>query len=126
MAETTHISRNEVIEGLRKVAERGIVHPDDLDRTDQEVKQAQERMFAYVNQEDEKAKQAKTPEAIYENRFDQATLEVDAGFTDPEYLDEVANDWLVQDEQDARDIGLIDLGDKIQLKIDEINAQLEQ
>lgn len=119
-----NITRQEVIEGLRKIAERGVKNPDALDRTDPDVKEAHERMFAYVRQEDARAKTINTPEAIYESKFDQATLETDAGFVDADYLDEVANEWLTQDEEDARDNGLADLADRIAAKIDEINQLL--
>jgi len=54
------------------------------------------------------------------------TLYVDAGFSDPSYLDEIANDLLVEDQQEAEDAGLPEADARIQALRDEINARINQ
>lgn len=48
------------------------------------------------------------------------TIYADAGFHDPDYLDEIARDWLAQDIEIAEEAGLTDLAVKIQGKINDI------
>ena len=40
-------------------------------------------------------------ELRHRNNLSKTMLYIDAGFTDPDYLDEVLNDWLAQDAQNA-------------------------
>ena len=56
-----------------------------------------------------------TLEAQIEYKLDRDTVLVDAGFSDPDYLDEVANDFLGgNDLPDAQGAGLTELAAKIQ------------
>lgn len=52
-------------------------------------------------------------------------LYVDAGFHDPDYLEEVADDWLGgNDLAEAEERGLDEVADKIRAKIAEIHTLL--
>lgn len=115
--ETPRYQREEVIKALQKFVERGITHPDDLPPNDPEVLAANILLDAWTEQQEAIAQRKGTPEADLEYSFDRSTIFVDAGFSDPNYLDEVANDWLVQDLQDAEEAGLTEIAKKIQAKI---------
>jgi len=119
------IIREQVVAELKKIADRGVRHPDELNRLDPDIAQAQELFFAYARQETAKAKEIGTPEAELERSLDLSTVEADSGFTDPEYLDEVANDWLAQDEQSALDSGLTALASKIKARAEALNNQIK-
>ena len=93
------ITRKKVIDSYKKFVERGIKNPDDLDLEDPEVKEANELFYKWQEQEDKSAEG--NGEFRHRINLSKTMLYVDAGFTDPVYLDEVLKDWLVQDAQDA-------------------------
>lgn len=124
MDETGRISRDEVVQSLHEIAQRGVLHPDELDPSDPDVARAHELLFLYTQQENDRVKRLGTMAALCLSIFEETTLEVDAGFTHPQYVEEVANDWLVQDEETALSYGLFELADKIRRKRDELNKHL--
>ncbi|MEK7568422.1 MAG: hypothetical protein AAB498_02245 [Patescibacteria group bacterium] len=93
------ITREKVIDAYKKFVERGIKNPDDLDLEDSEVKEANELFYKWQEQEDKSAEG--NEELEHRINLSKTMLYVDAGFTDPAYLDEVLKDWLVQDTQNA-------------------------
>ncbi len=121
--ETSRYKREQVVETLRKLAEKGFTHPDDLPADDSEVAFANELLDGWTQQQEALAKQKGTKEADLEFSLDRSTIFVDAGFSHPDYLDEVANDWLAQDLQTAEDFGLSKTAAKIQAKIKEIETK---
>ena len=123
-SEIPHYSREQVIEAFRKFPEKGITSPDDLPDNDPEVTEANNILDTWAQQAQNEAKRQGTPEAGFEFELDRSTIFTDAGFEDPDYLDEVANDWLVQDLQRAEDAGLTGIASKIQAKMDQIQAKL--
>lgn len=118
------ISRDRVVDGFKKFVARGITNPDDLPTDDQEVVSANTLLQVWANQRGATMQRIGTVKANLEFKFERSTIYVDAGFSDPRYLDEVANDWLAQDLQEAQDKGLIEIAARIQAKINEINAKL--
>lgn len=122
--EIPQYSREQVIEAFSKFPQRGINNPDDLSESDPEVIEANNLLDAWTKQAQSEAQRKATPEANLEFTFDRSTIFVDAGFSDPDYLDEVANDWLAQDLQEAEDAGLTEIASKIKVKIDQIEAHL--
>lgn len=125
-SEVPQYSREQVIEAFRKFPEKGVTSPDDLSSTDPEVIEANNILDTWTQQEQDEANRKGTPEAQLEFSLSRSTIFIDAGFSDPDYLDEVANDWLTQDLQKAEDIGLGGIASKIQAKIDKIEAKLTQ
>ena len=123
-SEIPNHTREQVIEALRKFPQRGIHSPDDLPEADPEVIEANNILDAWTKQAQDEAKRKGTSEANLEFSLNRSTIFVDAGFTDPDYLDEVANDWLAQDLQEAEDLGLTEIAAKIQAKIEEIESKL--
>ena len=93
------ITREKVIDAYKKFVERGIKNPDDLDLEDSEVKEANELFYKWREQEEKSAEG--NEESEHRTNLSITMLYVDAGFTDPDYLDEVLKDWLVQDTQGA-------------------------
>jgi len=93
------ITREKVIDAYKKFIERGITNPDDLDLEDPEVKEANELFYKWQEQEDTRAEG--NEELMHRANLAKTMIYVDAGFTDPAYLDEVLRDWLVQDAQNA-------------------------
>lgn len=94
------IKREQVVDAYKKFVERGITNPDSLDLDDPEVKEANDLFYKWQAQEDIKAKG--NEELEHRTNLSKTMLYVDAGFTDPAYLDEVLNDWLIQDSQNAK------------------------
>lgn len=89
--EQQKVTREQVLESYRKFVERGITSPDSLDLNDPEVVEANNLFHKFVAQEnmnDEKI------------NFEMTKLYVDAGFTDPNYLEDVLS-WLRQDADNA-------------------------
>jgi hypothetical protein len=124
-SEQQNSSRDQVIASFRKVVERGIANPDDLDLTDPGVIEANRVLDTWDAEQRRIATEAGTLEADLEYALDRSTILLDAGFSDPDYLYEVANDWLKGDLTRASIGGLPELAAKIQAKIDEINARLD-
>lgn len=93
------IKREQVVDAYKKFIERGITSPDSLDLDDPEVKEANDLFYKWQAQEDRKAEG--NEELEHRANLSKTMLYVDAGFTDPAYLDEVLHDWLIQDAQYA-------------------------
>ena len=93
------VTREEVINAYKKFVEQGIKSPDDLDLENTEVKDANELFDKWQAQEDKRAEGSE--ELMHRTNLAKTMLYVDAGFTVPDYLDEVLHDWLVQDAQNA-------------------------
>ena len=93
------ITRDEVINVYKKFVEQGVKNPDDLDLENPEVKEANDLFDKWREQEDKSAEG--NEESEHRINLSKTMLYVDAGFTDPNYLDEVLNDWLAQDAQNA-------------------------
>lgn len=123
-SEPPQYNREQVIGAFRKFPQRGINNPEDLSESDPEVIGANNILDAWTRQAQDRTQKLATPAANLEFTFDRSTIFVDAGFSDPDYLDEVAHDWLAQDLQEAEDQGLADMASKIQAKIAEIEAKL--
>jgi hypothetical protein len=127
-SEPEHFSRVQVIDGFRGFVERGITNPDDLDLNDPEVIEANRILDIWDAEQRKLVEEAENRLAAeLEYNLSRSTMLVDAGFSDPDYLDEVANDWLGgNDLPDAQAAGLTEVADKIQARIDEINNRLNQ
>ncbi len=123
-SEIPHYTREQVIEAFRKFPKRGLVNPDTLPVSDPEVIEANGILYVWTKQAQNEATRKGTIEANLEFAIDRSTIFVDAGFTDTDYLDEVANDWLAQDLQEAEDAGLTEVVSRIQAKINEIESKL--
>ncbi len=123
-AEKPQVTREQVIDTFRKFPEKGITHPDDLSLDDPDVISANGLLHDWANQQEVKARELNTPKANLEYQLNRSTIYVDAGFSDPDYLDEVANDWLAQDLQEAEDVGLTEMVDRIKAKIEEIESKI--
>ncbi|NTW15468.1 MAG: hypothetical protein HGA38_03790 [Candidatus Moranbacteria bacterium] len=94
-----YITKEDVINIYRKFVDRGIKDPVYLDSKDPEVQEAHELFYKYLDQLDALAQGDE--EAELRNNVFKTLLYVDAGFDDPEYLEEVLYDWLVQDAERA-------------------------
>lgn len=92
------IRREEVIDAYKKFVEQGIMNPNDLDFNDAEVMEANELFDKWRGQEDKQI--GEDEESGHQINLAKTMLYVDAGFTDPGYLDDVLG-WLAQDAQNA-------------------------
>ncbi|HUD10796.1 MAG TPA: hypothetical protein VMS08_00175 [Candidatus Saccharimonadia bacterium] len=90
--ETQVPSREQVIEALRVIASHGYTNPDDLTADDPNVTAANNMFYAWQENAARRASQSPDPAAILEHQRSASMVYVDAGFSDPDYLDEVAND----------------------------------
>lgn len=82
------VSKEQVIDAYRKFVERGITSPDTLDLDDMEVVEAS-GLFDKWQAQQEDANDERV-------NFEKTKLYVDAGFTNPNYLEDVLG-WLLQD-----------------------------
>lgn len=97
--EGPEVTRQEVVNAYTKFVEQGVTNPDRLDLKDPKVQEASRLFDRWQEQENKRVGSEK--EAMLRSNVSRSMLYVDAGFTDPDYLDEVLNDWLVQDEETA-------------------------
>ena len=123
-SEEPKYTREQIVDAFRKFPPRGFNSPDDLPLEDTDVISANALLQVWDNQQKVALQTINTPQANLEYTLSRSTIYVDAGFSDPDYLDEVANDWLAQDLQEAEDLGLTEMAEKIQTKIDEIETKL--
>jgi len=101
------ISREEVLEAYKKFADLGYSDPAQLGSADDpklnaEVKETQELEMKWMRQLDKESEG--NPELQDRANLSKTMLWVDAGYHSPQYLDEVLNDWLVQDLQNVEEI----------------------
>ena len=121
-------SREEVVNAWRAISNQGYGDPADIGELitgkpkTEEMLRAEYMFDAWYKSEE--AKQT-TPEEKLRFQFAATTVYLDAGFQGSQYLDEVANDWLAQDADDAEEQGFTELASQINAKIDDINNQLE-
>ena len=129
--ERPEIGRQELVNlFVRLRQEKGVRHPDgpDFNSEDGEVKEASEKFFAWVEQEDAKAEKVGTQKAHFENLLSKDLFYIDAGFDDPGYLDEVVSDFLEEDLANAEAVTDEDLSDiisKFSNKIVELRSKLD-
>jgi hypothetical protein len=117
-------SREQVIAAFRPFVASGITNPYDLVLDDPVVDAAYSMLFAWDEMASKRARESSDPEVRYAYKFERTTILVDAGFSDPEFLEEIANDWLDQDLAEVEADGFSALAAQIQARIDEINARL--
>jgi len=121
--ETLPISRKQVVNAFSIFPQKGILHPDDLDITDPQVSKAYD-MFETWRKHVER--NSATNRQLQKYNYQTTTLFVDAGFQDPSYLAEIADDLLPQDLQNANLTGYGILSQIISHKIKSIQAKLNQ
>lgn len=102
-------SREQIIELLRDARERtGVRHPDDLGSDDPAV----EAFLTWCSQANPYIGVLPPKAAEHSWNLDKTLAYFDAGFDDPDYLDELARDFLVQD-RDAAKVDRADEGMKV-------------
>lgn len=124
-AEKPSYSRDQVIAAFKPFVDQGIAHPDELPLDNPSVIQANAILDAWSDKFAASAEANPAPDSLGKYTFSRNTIFVDAGFSDADYLSEVANDWLSDDLQDAEQSGFADLAARIQAKRDEINSRLQ-
>ncbi len=125
--ESVEVSKQEVIDAYKKFIDQGIVSPDDLDLSDPEVIEADNLYRRWVEQRQRMSKGNK--QAEHEFNFEQTAFYFDAGFRDPNYLNEVLS-WLFLDSddigKDANDPTITNLRGRYAKKMIEIRAVLKK
>ncbi len=84
--------KERAINAYKQFVDKGITNPDDLDLDDVEVKKANQLYYDW--QKEIKLQAGEDEEKQARADIDITMFNIDAGFTDPEYLDEVLNDHL--------------------------------
>ena len=99
--ESTHqIQRDEVVAAYQEIIEEtGIKHPANLDLNNLDVKKVHQLAENWFTQEQKRFEG--NSEKLTQLNISNMMLHVEAGFTDPDYLDEMLNDWLAQDSVDS-------------------------
>lgn len=124
--DTPQYNKEQVIAAFQKFIDRGVTHPDDLPLDDPEVIDANRILENWAQQEQKKALEKGTTDARLQYELDRTTIMVDSGFSDPDYLDEVAADWLQQIATDAEREGSPEMVAKIDAKVAEIEAKYKK
>lgn len=120
-------SREDVINAWKPISSQGFGDPAEIsdhitgEPKTEKILQAEKLYDTWYKSEEARQR---TPEEALKFQFDTTMLYVEAGFAGADYLDEVANDWLVQDAQAAEEQGFTELAAQINAKIDEINQTL--
>lgn len=98
LMERQPINREDVIQAYAPIVCRGPLNPySDLNFKDSEFKKAHQLYLKWIEQQNKLAEQH--PELFHRINFEKTMFYVDAGFTAPEYLEEVLN-WLYGDLDD--------------------------
>lgn len=95
-------------------------HPDELPIDDPIVKAIYVPYYSWIRVQSARAERVGTPQAHLEMSLKVTPFLVEAGFNDPAYVEEVANDFLAQDLAQAEGLGLEDLAERIRSKRDEL------
>jgi hypothetical protein len=119
-------SRDQVVEGFRAFSASGYGDPGDLPLDDPAVQAANAMQEAWQEDAAQRAANSPDPAASIEHARSATMVYVDAGFSDPDYLERVANEWLEQDLEDALAQSLSEVAARIQADINAINARLAE
>lgn len=98
----------------------GTNHPDELPMDDPALTAIYEQYYDWINVQAAEAERIGSPEAHLEMSLKVTPFLVEAGFTHPDYVEEVANEFLDQDLAQAEELGLSDLVDRIRTKQEEL------
>lgn len=94
------ITREEVVSAYQRLVAKGVTNPDDLNpEKDPDVKEANE--LSDLWQQQQMARAGDDPELKRQANLSADMVAVDAGFTDPGYLEEVISEWLGHDAESA-------------------------
>lgn len=113
-----HIGREEVESAFRPFLESGITNPDVVGTLPNGDK-VNQMHTEWVSQEMDGLVEG-SPERLLKD-LEVSTLFTDMGFNDTEYVDEVANDWLLNTLDEAEAKGYSAVAEKIRAKIDELH-----
>lgn len=98
----------------------GTTHPDELPIDDPVVKAIYVPYHSWIRVQTTKAERIGTTEAHLEMSLKVTPFLVESGFIHPDYVEEVANDFLAQDLAQAEELELTDLADRIRAKREEL------
>lgn len=118
-------AREQAVAAWRKIAEQGYGDPIDVkDQPNDPLFAEADRLYdLWFREEKERSECDGTIEAEYTFALSCTTFFVDAGFHGRDYLDEVANDWLAQDEEELEGLWMSDLLADVIIKRAEINQE---
>lgn len=117
-------TREDVVEAFRALVQKGITNPFDVlySEQDDEAKQVTELYDSWLQREQ--------PEGTIDEQVKQGLLDntvmYDAGFTDPDLLDEIASDWLMNFLSAADSAHRRDLAHLVQAKINEVQKKIQE
>jgi hypothetical protein len=118
------VTKEQLIAAYTKLREeRNIHNPDDFDLQEPEVIRINNMYFSWIKSMDDKASSIGTQKAKLEADIVTTMFYVDAGFDDPDYLDEVASDFLENTLAAAEEITDEDVSDVIE-QIHSAQAQI--
>lgn len=120
------IDRSQVVEAFRELVVKFEAGDPAALPDCEEAESANQLFQMFRTQEELRLSALDDPEQRLEYDFALTTLFVDAGFQDPNYIGEVANDWLIQTLDSAEDAGFTDLATRIKVKIFELNKTLPE
>ncbi len=95
------VEKAQVIEAYKKLIEKGITNPYDYKETDTDAKIANDLCTKYFEQLDQSAEV--DPTLKHRVNFEKTFFYLDAGFTDPDYVEEVLVEWVPEDLAEAEE-----------------------
>lgn len=99
----------------------GVTNPDLLPE-DMDVHRVYRPFYGWIERGQKEAAEKGTLEAQLEWDLRASAFLVEAGFTDPRYVDEVVNEWLATGQAQAQDASLKELADQYEAKIQEFTT----
>lgn len=118
------VTREQVMAAYRPFVLAGYTSPDDLPAAGREIERANALFGEWQMAAMEAAEVSEAADARLQYELELSLLYVDAGFTDPEYLDEVANDWLLQSLEEAEEKNWTQIAEHIRALRAKILAEL--
>jgi hypothetical protein len=117
-------SRDQIVATISEFASISNGNPDSLDSNNTRLVYADKAFMDWADHERRKAIEIGTLEAKLSANLSISTLYLDAGFNDPDYIDDVINYWLVEDEQTASVAGLTAMAEQILRKRKEFGSNI--
>lgn len=122
------VSRELVIESFRFMVEEGYSRPSDIPSydviTDPRFLIADDLLFEWIKREEAIARSIGTSRVWLLYILEKSTILIDAGFNDRSYMNRTANEFLAGEQWKAFSLGLFDVAELFQIKISELNRQL--
>ncbi len=121
---TTAPKREEVVDAFRALVHKGVQNPFAVLYTEED--DASKKLTELYDAWTQRAHSERSIDEQVTDELLDNTIFYDAGFTDPDLLDEMAGDWLANTLAEAEGTHRRDLAQRVQAKINEIQEKIQE